>query len=43
MFPVNALYSPVLESFAYTPNLSASGSVAVIISASIFLQVLLLV
>ena len=34
MFPVNALYSPVLTSFAYTPNLSASGSVAKTISAS---------
>ena len=34
ILPVNDIYSPVLESLEYTPSLSASGSVAKIISAS---------
>ena len=34
MLPVNDLYSPLLTSLEYTPSLSASGSVARIISAS---------
>ena len=36
IFPVNEWYSPVFESFAYTPNLSASGSFASTTSASTF-------
>ena len=34
ILPVKDTYSPVLESLAYTPSLSASGSVASTISAS---------
>ena len=34
IFPVKDTYSPVLESFAYTPRRSASGSVARTMSAS---------
>ena len=34
IFPVNGIYSPVAESFAYIPSLSASGSVARTMSAS---------
>ena len=36
IFPVNEWYSPVFESFAYTPNLSASGSFARTTSAFTF-------
>ena len=34
IFPVKETYSPVAESFAYTPRRSASGSVARTMSAS---------
>ena len=34
IFPVKLIYSPVFVSLAYTPSLSASGSVASTISAS---------
>ena len=37
IFPVKEWYSPVFESLAYTPNLSASGSLAKTTSAFTFL------